>query len=178
MLQTAISVKIGGRAPAARVTDGDQSTGEGGTVMDTDEKLLERYRAYRGQIEAESALVGVRLGWLIGSEAFLAAAYATVLTVPTAPAAPRFVDQAKELYFAIPIAGITLAFVVGISLWAALRAMGKLRKEYAGFNDHPGYLPAGTIRKTIYYGGSTAPFLVPPLVISAWIYILLVGSPT
>ena len=72
---------------------------------------------------------------------------------------------------------MTLAFVVGISIWAAVRAMGKLSKEYAGFTDHPGYLPAGTINKILYHGGSTAPVLVPALAIAAWIYIFLVGSP-
>jgi hypothetical protein len=145
--------------------------------MDSDEILLERYHAYREQIEAESNLVGVRLGWLIASEAFLAAAYATVLTVPSTPAHNSFVAQAFRLYSAIPIAGMALAFVVGISIWAALLAMGKLKNEYAAAQDHPSYLPAGTISPIIYYGGSTAPFLVPPATIAVWIYILVAGSP-
>ena len=34
----------------------------------------------------------------------------------------------------------------------------------------------GTIGPTIYYAGSTAPFLVPPLTILAWLYVLLAGS--
>src|SRR5438093_4340184 len=71
------------------------------------ESDLEIYKAFRGQIEHESTLVGIRLGWLIAAEAFLAAAYATVLTVPGGHHQPEnFVPQAKLLYTALPIAGI------------------------------------------------------------------------
>ena len=45
------------------------------------EPAIERYKAVRGQIEHESTLVGIRLGWLIAAESFLFAGYATVLTV-------------------------------------------------------------------------------------------------
>src|SRR5438876_11669108 len=96
------------------------------------ESDLEIYKAFRGQIEHESTLVGIRLGWLIAAEAFLAAAYATVLTVPGGHHQPEnFVPQAKLVYTALPIAGIVLSACVGVSIWAALRAMGKLRKGYS-----------------------------------------------
>jgi hypothetical protein len=127
--------------------------------------------------EDRSRLNQIWLGWLIASEAFLAAAYATVLTVPTDAANPRFDFQSNQLFYALPIAGMVLAFVVGISIWAALRSMGKLKKEYASLTGHPSYLPDATIRRRLYYAGSTAPFLVPPLTIAGWIYIFLVGSP-
>lgn len=75
---------------------------------------LEKYKAYRGQIEAQSTLVGVRLGWLIAAEAFLAAAYATVLTVTKGSNVPgNFISQAQVLYTALPIAGMLLAGLVG-----------------------------------------------------------------
>jgi len=107
---------------------------------------VERYKAFRSQIEAESTLVGVRLGWLIAAEAFLAATYATVLTVPTEPAETWFKTQANQLYSVIPIAGMVLAFLVGISIWAALWAMGRLRDAYErpqGGTQLPAGFPGG-----------------------------------
>ena len=70
---------------------------------------VELYQAVRGQIEHESSLVGVRLGWLITAEAFLAAAYATVLTVSkesTKQPLSHFLNQAHRLFVTLPIVGM------------------------------------------------------------------------
>lgn len=144
--------------------------------MDEEQRLVERYRAYRGEIEAESSQIGVRLGWLVASEAFLAAAYAVVLTVTDHPALGLFHSKAAQLYRSIPIAGMGLAFLVGISVWAALRAIGQLQKSYAELPDKPAYLPAGVIGRPTSWGRNVAPRLVPPLAVAAWMYIYLAGA--
>jgi hypothetical protein len=143
--------------------------------MDSDELNVEAYKAYRGQIEAESTLVGVRLGWLIAAEAFLLAGYATILAIgPNGPA--KFVNQARWLYRALPIAGSVLSALVGISIWAALWAMGQLKKSFADHHSAPSGFPKIAVGRLNYYAGSTAPFLVPPLTIAGWLILLRAGG--
>jgi hypothetical protein len=138
--------------------------------------VVERYNAYRAQIEHESNLIGVRLGWLIAAEAFLVVAFATVLTVTNGDRVPaNFKSQAQHLFDALPIAGIALAAVMGVSILAALRAMNKLRREYGDLPeaDKPDGFPEITVASRIYFAGGAAPFLVPVLTVAGWLYVIL-----
>ena len=110
---------------------------------------LEVYKAVRAQIVDESTLVGIRLGWLIGAEAFLVVAYATVLTVTTktaseAGAAANFVSQSERLYSALPIAGFVLSLLMGLGahslLHAATREVHRGRFRYRSGAPQPGWL--------------------------------------
>ncbi len=134
---------------------------------------VDRYNAFRGQIEHESTLIGVRLGWLIAAEAFLFAAYASVLRVGSGSPS-QYVSQAHVLFSAIPIAGITLSACMAISIWAALWAMGKGRDDYG--SAQPDGLPSITVKALNYYAGSVAPFVVPPLTVAIWIVLLALGG--
>jgi|SRR5665213_73816 len=164
---------------------------KGGTAMDTpdadaEESVsgLEVYKAVRGQIADESTLVGVRLGWLIAAQAFLAAAYATALTVTKGASGPpaNFVSKSQQIFTAIPIAGIALAILMGVSILAAVLAMSALRMNYRSFvKDNADKkvtppLPGVTINPWIYWAGTIVPIAIPALTALAWYWILTTGS--
>jgi hypothetical protein len=142
-----------------------------GSTPNMSEADIEKYRAVRGQIEHESTLVGIRLGWLIAAESFLFAGYATVLTV-TEGAPDKFGSKAHTLFDFLPIAGMVLAACVGVSIFAALLAMGRLKDNYKQPGTDSGLPPIAGNSDLIYYLGSTAPFLVPGLTFAGWAYLL------
>jgi hypothetical protein len=83
---------------------------------------LDRYKAYRDQVEHEDQLMGIRIGWLIGSEAFLFVAYAHITT----EAGPEGVTA--RLLDVLPALGILIAIFISFAIAAAVVAVRGLRK--------------------------------------------------
>jgi hypothetical protein len=87
------------------------------------DEALERYKAYRAQIEHEDQLMGIRIGWLIGSEAFLFAAYANVAS------AGGSWGTASRLLDILPKLGIAIAVLISFAIVAAIIAIQRLRRS-------------------------------------------------
>jgi hypothetical protein len=77
------------------------------------------YRALREQLTHEDNLVNHRLMWLILSEGLLFTAYGTISTA-----------KLHWLAYGFPFFGMTVAGVIGVSIYAALAATDELRERY------------------------------------------------
>ncbi|HEY4068498.1 MAG TPA: hypothetical protein VGM74_16470 [Burkholderiaceae bacterium] len=77
------------------------------------------YRALRDQWTHEDNLVNHRLMWLILSEGLLFTAYGTLSTA-----------KLHWLVFGFPFFGMTVAGVIGVSIFAAIDATEEIRREY------------------------------------------------
>jgi len=77
------------------------------------------YRALREQLTHEDNLVNHRLMWLILSEGLLFTAYGTISTA-----------KLHWLAYGFPFFGMTVAGVIGASIYAALAATDELRRRY------------------------------------------------
>jgi hypothetical protein len=80
----------------------------------------DRYRALREQLTHEDNLVNHRLMWLILSEGLLFTAYGTISTA-----------KLHWLAYGFPFFGMTVATVIGASIYAALAATEALHRHYA-----------------------------------------------
>lgn len=136
-------------------------------VWDTSESKIARYHAYRAQLEHEDHLIGVRVGWLITSEAFLFAAFATA--VPYRQHHQGAVgDRLLEL---LPLLGITVAVLVYCAVLASLHATERLRKACPNI-ERLGYPPVVSPNLSHVFGFVPARF-IPPALILAWIYVVI-----
>lgn len=77
------------------------------------------YRALRDQWTHEDNLVNHRLMWLILSEGLLFTAYGTLSTA-----------KLHWLVFGFPFFGMTVAAVIGVSIFAALAATEEIQEQY------------------------------------------------
>jgi hypothetical protein len=77
------------------------------------------YRALREQWTHEDNLVNHRLMWLILSEGLLFTAYGTLSTA-----------KLHWLVFGFPFFGMTVAGVIGVSIFAALDATDEIRRQF------------------------------------------------
>jgi len=77
------------------------------------------YRALREQLTHEDNLVNHRLMWLILSEGLLFTAYGTISTA-----------KLHWLAYGFPFFGMTVAGVIGASIYAALAATDEIRSQY------------------------------------------------
>ncbi|MDH6243822.1 hypothetical protein [Mycobacterium sp. OTB74] len=140
-------------------------------------------RVVRAQIVDESTLIGVRLGWLIGAEAFLLAAYATVLTVTGQTAGSplkTFATESLWLYSKLPIAGFVLSLLMGMSIWSGVWSMGKLRRDYKDTGELKKVqkkfaVPDITVGSLLYLGGVSAPIFLPPVSMAGWAWVFFAG---
>jgi hypothetical protein len=135
------------------------------------EELGAGYEAFRAQIEHEDHLVGMRISWLMAAEAFLFAAYAAALVVPSKTAASSMSIAAYRLFRALPWVGIVLALLVLIAVWAAILRLHQLRTE---FGDDVGSIkdfPAITSETRHRLLGRVPGVLAPAVVIAAWCYV-------
>lgn len=127
-------------------------------------------KGFLRSLEHEDELIGIRLGWLIAAEAFLFVAYAAALTVSEKPGRPRFVAAADRLVTWLPIFGLVLAVLVYVSILAAISVFFLLRREWlsGGRRDEAAEFDLGEFWLWL---GFSAPLLVPPLIIAAWVFI-------
>ncbi|MFM2069190.1 MAG: hypothetical protein RLZZ584_4099 [Pseudomonadota bacterium] len=77
------------------------------------------YRALREQWTHEDNLVNHRLMWLILSQGLLFTAYGTLSTA-----------KLHWLVFGFPFFGMTVAGVIGVSIYAALEATAEITRQY------------------------------------------------
>jgi len=134
------------------------------------------YEAHRRQIEAEDALIGVRVGWFLASEAFLFAAYGTVLAVQGKAVIRGSHPMDDRLFEAVPIVGVLIAVLVGLGIGAAMHQMRLLT---LGFRDdvRPHGYPSLWAKRYIVLLGHVTPALIAPVVLLAWVFVRLGRTP-
>mgnify|MGYP005810022667 CR=1 FL=1 len=139
------------------------------------EKLqpLELYRIVRAQVEHEDNLVSQRLSWLLAAQSFLFTAYAISLNGPVQLRVERLADRLTTL---LPIVGICTAILLWITILAGIFAMRTLRVAFERcVSDLPKDIPPIQTRGATLFGGQIGPFLVPPLFIVIWLFLLVRG---
>jgi hypothetical protein len=132
------------------------------------------YGIIRGQIEHEDNLVGQRLSWFVGAQAFLFTAYA--ITVGNAGRSPEpwVYDRTKLLLFLIPVTSILTCVLIYMTVIAGLIAIAHLRRLYKTFADHSettGLPPVQGFRRTQLLG-QAAPLFVPVVFFVVWLILL------
>jgi hypothetical protein len=142
-------------------------------IADPDRRTASKkcYKAYREQIEHEDDLIGMRNGWLIGGEAFLFAAYAALLVLPS-NSEPDFAGPARQLFHELPWIGIGLAVLAFCAVGAALWRSSQLRHDF--LKDH--FVPEGfppVISAGPRHVGHSVAAIVPLAMATAWIVVLV-----
>lgn len=122
-----------------------------------------RYQAYRGQIEHEDHLLGIRVGWLIAAEAFLIAAYANLAN------ADHLCNAAHDLFALLPFIGGFIAFFVGLAILAAILALRQLRRK-AGEFAVAGF-PDGAGSRARHWLGLAPTTLIPIALVGLWLSV-------
>jgi hypothetical protein len=130
-----------------------------------------KYDIIRGRMDHEDGLITSRLNWLIASQSFLFAAYATLFRNAGAqPVAGRDVPLLVRL---IPLIGITSGILIYTAIIAGVIALmhnrGPLRKHLESVPDFPqvqGPRPMAWL-------ASIAPLFLPLALVGAWIMLLL-----
>ncbi len=136
---------------------------EGSTPVEDDE----RYALFRAQIEHEDDLLGVRVGWLIASEAFLFAAYAAALVVPSVQHVDaRFTAAARQLFTLLPALGIVISLLVLSSIVGGVVAAHVLDKKHGHVPEH--LLPRLTGPCSTHLLGLASPLVIPLAIVIAW----------
>lgn len=129
-----------------------------------------RYQAIRAQVEHEDNLLVARVGWLIGSEAFLFAAYASALKGASG-------SEARHLKQLLPLLGIGIAALIAVAIVAALVAIGRLKRLALG--DGKRGIPAlssplgmpPVIGSPMLHGFGLVPAIgLPGVLIVVWLY--------
>ena len=142
-----------------------------------DERALRVYEAYREQIEHEDGLIGLRVGWFIAAEAFLFAAYGVVITVQARPVLPQAMQVDNRLFETVPIVGVVMAVLVGLSIGAAMHRLRLLHTAYTEcFGSGPDDYPTLWSNGFIIFCGHIASASVTPIVIVSWFFLWL-GRP-
>src|SRR5437016_10752967 len=131
---------------------------------------LDLYNVFRSRIEKQDNLIIQRLAWLVASQSFFFTAYAIVTDrlSPMSNNGNVFVQQLLLLFRLIPMVAVFNSLLIYISILAALKAMGELRRGYqaqAGRTEMP---PLQTSRVTRLLGLS-APLVLPLLFMAVWL---------
>jgi hypothetical protein len=110
----------------------------------------ERYRALREQWTHEDNLVNHRLMWLILSEGLLFTAYGTLSTA-----------KLHWLVIGFPFFGMTVAAVIGVSIFAALAATEEISRQYeaAGLSALCSLTPSRRIGNRGKWAAQALPFV-------------------
>ena len=108
------------------------------------------YRALREQWTHEDNLVNHRLMWLILSEGLLFTAYGTLSTA-----------KLHWLVFGFPFFGMTVAAVIGVSIFAALAATDEIARHYeaAGLGRLCSLTPSQRIGNRGKWAAQALPFV-------------------
>ena len=136
---------------------------------------LDRYRLVRQQIEHEDNLVSQRLSWLLSSQSFLFTAYAISLNGPSVIRSKVLENTLGLLILLLPIVSILSALLIGLTVWAGMWTMQKLRRKYARlfesqFRDE---IPAVQSTGGALFLGHFAPILLPVLFMVIWLLLIL-----
>jgi hypothetical protein len=165
--------------------NGSHGNGSYGNEFSSQSQREKVYGAFRGQLEHEDELIGMRNGWLVGGESFLFAAYAVLLTLPTegSVSAPtrasssnsNFASAGQQLFHELPVVGIVLALLAFLSVFAALWRERQLRKKFSERHCVPRGYPEVISRWPRLIGHGVA-MLVPAVMVGAWIVVLVARS--
>ena len=140
---------------------------------------LEYYNLIRSRIEHEDNHIVQRHSWMVASQSFLFAAYATVLnglTASPAPGAQGVTNQQMLLFRLIPIVGVLTCGLIYVSIIAAVKAMTRLRHSYhSRFTEEEANLPEIQTTTLIRRGGLSAPVVLPPVFIAVWLFLWIRG---
>lgn len=117
------------------------------------------YRALREQWVHEDDVINFRITWLILSETLLFTAYAVLVE-----------DHRTQLVRGLPVFGIILALVVGISIFAAIFAMEDGRQEFDDRNVKSvcRLAPKNLIRRHGMWAASS----LPSFFVALWIFVM------
>ena len=112
------------------------------------------FRALREQWTHEDNLVNHRLMWLILSEGLLFTAYGNMAT-----------GRLHWLFFGFPFFGICVAWVIAVSIYAALAATEEIRQAYeaAGLNRLCSLTPSRLIGSRGQWAARAMPFVFSAL---------------
>ena len=140
---------------------------------------LEYYNLIRSRIEHEDNHIVQRHSWMVASQSFLFAAYATVLnglTASPAPGAQGFTNQQMLLFRLIPIVGVMTCGLIYVSIIAAVKAMTKLRHSYhSRFGEEEVNLPEIQTATLVRRSGLSAPVVLPLVFIAVWLFLWIRG---
>jgi hypothetical protein len=132
------------------------------------------YRLARAQIEHEDDLIVQRMSWSIASQSFLFTAYAIVLNGASAPHSPPFDRTYELLQRFIPILGAATSLLIFVAIWAGIRAMANLRREFQkqagkGMGDALPPIHGADLTRRL---GLAAPVFLPLLFLLLWLILL------
>ena len=135
---------------------------------------LDRYRLVRQQIEHEDNLVNQRLSWLLSSQSFLFTAYAISLNGPAIIRSKTLESTVGLLILLLPLVSILSALLIGLTVWAGMWTMQKLRRQYARlfqstFGDE---IPPIQSTGGALFLGHFAPVFLPILFIVIWLVLI------
>ena len=133
------------------------------------------YSIIRDQIEHEDNLLGQRLSWFVGAQAFLFTAYAITLSNSGPNHIQWVADRMHKLLILIPVTAILSCILIYMTVIAGLIAIGDLRRLYKTHQDQGqtiGLPPVQGYRRTQMLG-QAAPIFVPLVFLVVWAILLL-----
>ena len=135
---------------------------------------LRYYEMIRARLEHEDGMIVNRLSWLMASQSFLFTAYAIAAASPPV-IANTATGGLAAIYRLVPWVGVATTALIYAGLLAAVKSMAWLTKCYRGrVTDEAalGVPPVGPPWSILRWGMS-APLVLPPLFIVAWIVLLV-----
>jgi len=137
--------------------------------------LLDQYRMVRQQIEHEDSLVNQRLSWLLGSQSFLFTAYAISVNGPPQIRSKALESTVGLLILLLPLMSIISALLIGLTIWAGMWTMQKLRRTYRRRFTEMFAQELPPIQSTggALFLGHFAPIFLPALFIVIWMLLIL-----
>jgi hypothetical protein len=133
-----------------------------------------KYDIIRGRMDHEDGLITSRLNWLITSQSFLFAAYATLFRNAGAhPVAGRDVPLLVRL---IPLIGITSGLLIYTAIIAGVIALmhnrGLLRTHLTSVLSRDPDFPPVQGRRPMAWLALIAPLFLPLALVGAWMTLL------
>ena len=132
-----------------------------------------KYDIIRGRMDHEDGLITSRLNWLITSQSFLFAAYATLFRNGGA----QQVNDVPLLVRLIPLIGITGGVLIYTAIIAGVVAMmhnrSLLRTHLKAVLSRDPDFPPVQGRRPMAWLALLAPLLLPLALVGAWVTLLL-----
>ena len=132
------------------------------------------YTLVRGQIEHQDNLIGQRLSWFVGAQAFLFTAYAITVSNSGPNHSPWVIDRMKLLLVLIPLTSILTSVFIYLAVIAGLIAIAELRRQYRIFSaqSQTHGLPPIQGSHLTQLLGRAAPLFIPLVFFIVWMVLL------
>ena len=157
--------------PTAHVTSPAVAANSNGLDFPTSEMDWREYLFFREEMRHEDNLINQRVSWLIGSQAFLLGAFATLVNATGNTPAPSL-DKLKGLMVeGLPIAGI-LAVLAGYStILAAVIHVNGIRRyiQHRQCRQMPSLYDWHLLTRRM---GMIGPLVTPLIFVAFWIVVL------